>query len=300
MSSYENRSTGSVAEISAALREKMQRYLPEEGDYPLSTPRVTLHRRHETNVPENCFYRPIVGCTLQGTKRTVIGHQEYRYGADNCIVTGVDMPSINYITDASPQIPYLVLSLYLDIPLINQLLTQFPVQYVPVAGNAWISPSSPEVLHAFLRLLELEENAEQIPVLAPLILREIHFRLLTGPQGDLIRTICTVGTHSNRIAQAITWMRNNFKNPLEVDALAGTVHMSPPNFRKYFKMVTSMSPTEYHKRLRLYEAQRLMLEEQCGTVNACYAVGYESPNQFHREYKRLFGDTPQKSIRRLR
>lgn len=293
-----------VAHIGAVLCKKAQVYLPEAGDYPLTTAGVTLHRRHETNVPENCFYKPIVGMTLQGAKRTVIGKQEYRYGAHNCIVTGVDMPSINYITDASPQKPYVVISMYLDIQLIAQLTAQMadqlPTQRRNALGNSLISPSDPEVLKAFLRLVELEETPEQIAILSPMILREIHFRLLMGPQGNLLRTISVLGSQSHRIAQAITWLRDNFKNPLEVEELAETIHMSPPTFRKHFKQVTSMSPTEYHKRLRLYEAQRLMLEERSGVVNASYAVGYESPNQFNREYKRLFGDPPHKNVRQLR
>ena len=300
MKDNEHPAMSEIEQASALLREKFQHYLSEEGDYPLAIPNVTLHRRHETNTPENCFYRPIVGLTLQGAKRTVIGNREYRYGANNCIVTGVDMPSINYITDASPEKPYMVISLYLDIQLITQLAAQIPAKHNNVTGNSVISPSDPEVLKAFLRLVELEEKPEQIPVLAPMIVREIHFRLLAGPQGGLLRAISTLGTQSNRIAQAITWIRNNFKDPLEVDSLAGKVHMSLPNFRKHFKLLTSMSPTEYHKRLRLYEAQRLMLEESSDAVNASYAVGYESPNQFNREYKRLFGDPPQRNVSQLR
>lgn len=289
-----------LEEYAGLLLAKIGSYLAEEGDYPLTVPNVTLHRRHNTHTPENCFYRPIVGLTLQGAKRTVIGNREYRYGAGNCIVTGVDMPSINYITDASAERPYLVVSLYLDIHLVSQLAPQVPARAGNADGNSVVAPTDPEVLGAFLRLVELEEKPEQIPVLAPLIVREIHFRLLTGPQGNLLRAISTHGTQSNRIAQAINWIRNNFKNDLEVESLAGQVHMSPPTFRKHFKLVTSMSPTEYHKRLRLYEAQRLMLEENSDAINACYAVGYESAGQFNREYKRLFGDPPQRNVSRLR
>lgn len=295
-----NGPSAELEENTGVLLAKIGSYLTEEGDYPLSVPNVTLHRRHNTHTPENCFYKPIVGLTLQGAKRTVIGNREYRYGAGNCIVTGVDMPSINYITDASAERPYLVVSLYLDLHLVSQLAPQVPARAGNADGNSVVAPTDPEVLGAFLRLVELEEKPEQIPVLAPLIVREIHFRLLTGPQGNLLRAIGTHGTQSNRIAQAINWIRNNFKNDLEVEILAGQVHMSPPTFRRHFKLVTSMSPTEYHKRLRLYEAQRLMLEENSDATNACYAVGYESAGQFNREYKRLFGDPPQRNVSRLR
>ena len=133
-----------------------------------------------------------------------------------------------------------------------------------------------------------------------MIIREIHFRLLNGPQGELLRLTNTTGTLSNQVFRAITWIRNNFAAPLEVDSLARNVNMSPPSFRRHFREVTTMSPTQYLKRLRLYEAQRLMLEEESDAANASYAVGYESPSQFSREYKKLFGEAPQRDIARLR
>ena len=299
MSRDETTLKGEAGQITGLLRAQLQRHLQEQGDCPLAAG-VTFHRRHATNTPENCFYRPIFGLTLQGAKRTVIGKDEYRYGAGHCIVTGVDMPSINYITDASPEKPYMVVSLHLDFHLISQLVAQVPALPAKASGHSLVCPTDPEVLKAFLRLVSLEEKPEQIPVLAPMFIREIHFRLLTGAQGGLLRTICTVGSQSNRIAKAITWIRNNFKEPLEVEGLAGSVYMSVPTFRKHFKLVTSMSATEYHKRLRLYEAQRLMLEENSDAAKACYAVGYENPHQFNREYKRLFGDPPQRNVSQLR
>ena len=163
-----------------------------------------------------------------------------------------------------------------------------------------MSPTDPEVLRAFLRLMELLDRPEHIPVLAPITLREIHLRLLLGPQGELLRALNTQGTKSNQVFQGINWLRDNVKAPLDVDALARRLNMAPPTFRKHFKTVTGMSPGAYHKHLRLYEAQRLMLVETADAARAAYAVGYENLPQFYREYKRLFGAPPARDARRLR
>lgn len=149
-------------------------------------------------------------------------------------------------------------------------------------------------------LLELLDKPPQTPLLAPITVRGIHLLLLLGPQGDFMKAINTHGTRSNRVFQGINWLRDNFAQPLDVDGLARKVNMAPPTFRKHFKAVTSMSPTQYHKHLRLYEAQRLMLENRKDATSAGYAVGYESLTQFNREYKRLFGDPPQRNVSQLR
>jgi AraC-like DNA-binding protein len=209
---------------------------------------------------------------------------------------------MSYLTEASPEKPYLVISLDLDIHLTTQLVAQIPPSKVlggSFKGSA-VSPTDPEVLKAFLRLVELLDKPEQIPILSPIILREVHLLLLLGSQGNLLRAVNTYGTQSNHVFQSINWLRENFQKPLDVDELAKRVNMAPPTFRRHFKIVTSMSPTQYHKHLRLYEAQRLMLENNEGATSASYAVGYESLTQFNREYKRLFGDAPQRNMAQLR
>ena len=288
-----------IEETGRITRQIIEQYLTSEGDYSLKDLNLTLHRRDKTNIPENCFYKPIIGLILQGEKRTVIGNEEYRYGANVCIVTGVDMPSINYITKASAKKPYLVISHYLDIHLLSQLITHTPVNYDAVDGNSVIAPIDIDVLKAFLRLLELRENKEQILILAPMIKSEIYIRLLNGQHGNLLRSLCTSGTPNNHIARAISLLRNNYKDTLHVDTIASQVHMSSSSFRKHFKAVTSMSPTEYHKRLRLYEAQRLMLEDSLNVTHACHSVGFENPTQFYREYIKLFGESPKKNVNSL-
>lgn len=285
----------------ALLREMCLRRMPAPGDYPTPVPGFVLHRRDEPHKPENCFNRPILAVTVQGAKRTVVGGEEYRYGAGHCLLAGVDMPNMSHITDASPERPYLVLSLDLDSHLTARLAAGLPPARAREAlKSSAVSPTDPEVLRAFLRLMELLDRPEHIPVLAPITLREIHLRLLLGPQGELLRALNTQGTKSNQVFQGINWLRDNVKAPLDVDALARRLNMAPPTFRKHFKAVTGMSPGAYHKHLRLYEAQRLMLVEAADAARAAYAVGYENLPQFYREYKRLFGAPPARDARRLR
>lgn len=288
--------------IYARLREALLRRMPEQCDYPTPVPGFVLHRRDVINNPENCFNKPILAVTIQGSKRTVVGNEEYRYGAGNCLVAGVDMPNMSYITDASPEKPYLVISLDLDSNLTSQLAAQVPPSKTQPGSfsGAMVAPTDPEILKACLRLVELLDKPEQIPLLAPITVQDIHLMLLLGPQGGLLKTINTTGTQSNQVFQGINWLRDNFMQPLDVDELAKKVNMAPPTFRKHFKAVTTMSPTQYLKHLRLYEAQRLMLENAKDASSAGYAVGYESLTQFNREYKRLFGDPPQRNVSHLR
>jgi len=286
----------------AIIKDILLPRMPRAGDYPTSIEGFVLHRRDVANKPENCFNRPILAVTIQGSKRTVVGNEEFRYGAGNCLLAGVDMPNMSYLTGASPEKPYLVISLDLDSHLIARLAAQMPpseVRKTPSRGAA-VMPTDPAVLKTFLRMVELLDKPEQIPLLAPIMLQEVHLMLLLGPQGELLRSLNTVGTQNNQIFQCINWLRDNFKASLDVDMLAGRMNMAPSTFRKYFKAVTTMSPTQYHKHLRLYEAQRMMLVNNEDATRAGYDVGYESLTQFNREYKRLFGEPPQRNISQLR
>lgn len=285
------------------LKEKLLRWTPEPGRYPTAVEGLTIVRRDEVNQPENCFHKPLVGVIVQGFKRSIIGSEEYRYGENNCLVAGVDLPSVSYITEASPERPFLGLSLSLDKYLITQLAAEIPPSSRP--GNVSykgisIAEVDPDVLDAFLRLAELQEKPEQIPVLAPMIIREIHYRLLIGPQGERLRMLNTLGAPSNQIARTITWLRDNYRGTLQVDELARKVNMATSTFHRHFRELTTLSPLQFQKRLRLYEAQRLMLAENEDAAVAAMAVGYESPTQFNREYKRLFGEPPYRHVSRMK
>jgi len=285
------------------LKGKLLRWMPGTGRYPTAIEGLTIVRRDEANQPENCFYKPLVAVIVQGFKRSIIGSEEYRYGENHCLVTGVDMPSVNYVTVASQEQPFLGLSLILDKYLISQLAAEIPPSS-RLGNNSYkgmaVADVDPDVLDAFLRLAELLEKPEQISVLAPMIIREIHYRLLIGPQGERLRMVNTLGTQSNQIAKTITWLRDNYKEPLQVDELARNVNMATSTFHRHFREVTTLSPLQFQKRLRLYEAQRLMLAENEDAAVAALVVGYESPTQFNREYKRLFGEPPHRHVSQLK
>lgn len=292
-----------MAQANALLKQALLRQMPEPGKYPTAAKGFFLARHNEAQQAESCFYKPSAGLIVQGFKRSVVGSEVLCYGEMQCLVAGVDMPSTFYIAEASPQRPFLAVSLELDPCLISRLAAVSPPASAPAAGmggkSIYVHEVEPEILSAFLRLAELLEKPEQLPVLAPLIVREIHYRLLLGPCGAMLRQVNTLGTQSHQVARAVAWLRQNFSAPLRVEELASQVHMAPSTFYRRFKEVTTLSPLQYHKHLRLYEAQRLMLAESRDATEAALAVGYESPAQFNREYKRLFGAPPLRDIKRM-
>jgi AraC-like DNA-binding protein len=282
------------------LKEKILHALPVAGDFTPSIPGLTFFRRDTSNEGENCVYSPVVAVVIQGAKRSVIGNGEYQYGEDYCLIAGVDMPGISMVTKASKEKPLLSFSLVLDRHLIAQLLAE--------TGNASgnndpytavsLEKVQPDVLGAFGRLVDTIEKPEQMVILAPMIIREIHYRVLTGPQGGVLRTFGAIGTQGSRIAEAISWLRKNYAEPFSAGELANKVHMSLPTFNRYFRQVTSISPLQFQKRLRLLEAQRLMVAQGEDASRAAFAVGYESVTQFNREYKRFFGFPPRQDVNR--
>lgn len=290
-----------TARTNALLQQALLRRLPEPGKYPTAIRGFFLVRHNEPQAPESCFHKPLAGLIAQGCKRSVLGARQMRYGALQCLVSGVDMPSTFQITQASPQRPFLALSLELDPALLGRLAAVSPP--APACGrhesgaSISVHTAEPELICAFLRLVELLEKPQQLPVLGPLIVREIHYRLLVAPCGRMLRQVNTLGTQGHQVARAVAWLRRNFRAPLRVEELAGRVSMAPSTFYRRFKEVTTLSPLQYHKHLRLYEAQRLMLAESRDAGEAALAVGYESPAQFNRDYKRLFGAPPLRHVR---
>lgn len=288
--------------LNARLRAELLRRLPEPGLHSTAIDGLRLSRRNEVGKPEHCFDKPLVSIIVQGGKRAVMGSANIQYGENQCLVIGVDMPNAFQVTAASPEQPFLGVGLHLDKQLTAQLMTEIELGPEPeneTCMGVSVTDADSNLLDAFARLVELLNTPERVPVLAPMILREIHYFLLTGPQGVQLRRINTFGTQSNQISRAIAWMRHNFTEPVQIDDLARKVNMATSTFHRHFKDVTTLSPLQYLKRLRLYEAQRLMLVELQDAGSAGLAVGYESATQFNREYKRLFGDPPLRNIRSL-
>ena len=292
-----------LPELNDSLKEKLLKWLPEQSRLETPIPGLALTRHDENTSAIRCFYTPMIALVVQGFKRSMIGDHEANYGELHCVTVGIDMPGVFHITDASPQAPFLSLSVKLDRRIITQLITEVPSIVTAQEGEVTpivVDEAGKDLLQVFSRLVELLDTPSRIPVLAPMIIREIHYYLLCGSQGKCLRLFNTNGTQANQIAQAISWLRENYTSPLRMEELARYVNMTPSTFNRHFKEVTSLSPLQFQKRLRLYEAERLMLLEGKDAGTAALMVGYESGSQFNREYKRQFGAPPRKDIAKKR
>lgn len=288
-----------IAELNQLIAGKILPHTPEAGNWPTAIKGLILYRRDWNYRPENCFYPPAITAVIQGNRRSFLGKREYHYSEGECMIHSVDVPSVNYSTKAAPEKPFLSASLQVDRYLAARLAQEVPPPPASpgparTAENISIARVDTDVLEAFSRLVSLLDQPGHIQYLAPLIVSEIHYRIMTGPQGAFLRQVNTAGTQNNQIARAVMWLREHYREPLSVDELAKRVNMAPSTFYRHFKKITLLSPLQYQKNLRLHEAQRLILVEKKYVSTASTAVGYENPKQFSREYKRLFGELPSK------
>ena len=264
---------------------------------------LSLFRRERPSGLSCLSYEPCVCLVVQGAKRVFFGKDVCQYDAENYLMTSVHMPTMVQVVSASREKPCLGLRLELDRQEIFSLMTEFRLfqlrrkasERAMVSGRVTLP-----LLSAFQRLIGLEEDPEDIPVLAPLIRREIFYRLLTGELGERLRQIALEGSPSNQVARAIDWIREHYKHPLRIDFLAEHIGMSRSTFHHHFRSLTALSPLQFQKQLRLREARRLMLVERLDAAMASFEVGYESPSQFSRDYRKIFGNSPKKDISALR
>jgi len=278
--------------------------LTEGGElHTTAVPGLSLFRRIEPTEPITGVYEPSVCLVAQGAKRVLLGDDTYVYDAHHYLITSVHLPTVVQITEASPEKPYLGLRLMLDLREISQLMADSnlppPRTQQSSRGMATGEVTLPLVT-AFQRLIDLLAEQQDIPILAPVIQREIIYRLLVGDQGERLRQIASAGSQSQQIARAIDWLKGNFTQQLRIDDLAAQANMSSSTFHHHFRTMTALSPLQFQKQLRLREARRLMLAERMDAANAAFQVGYESPSQFSREYNRLFGAPPLRDITNLR
>jgi AraC-like DNA-binding protein len=270
---------------------------------PAALPGLAMFRSTQCTPPTCAMYEPSLCLVVQGRKRVAIGEQTLVYGARQFLVTSLNMPTLVQIEQASPDEPYLGLALSLDLREINRLLLEGQLPHAPAgaAGPAMaIGRLRWPLLRAVQRLVELLDEPQSIPVVAPLVQREILYWLLASDLGPRLQQTLSVGTQGHQIARAVDWLRAHFAEPLRIDDLAAEVRMSTSSFHRRFKAMTAMSPLQYQKRLRLGEARRLMFAEGLDASTAAFRVGYESVSQFSREYSREFGAPPMRDIAGLR
>jgi AraC-like DNA-binding protein len=285
------------------IAKSIARWTDQEDHLETAIPGLSLYRREEPTQPTSGLYEPSICLVVQGAKRVVLGDDAYVYDAHHFLITSVDLPTVWQIIEASREKPCLGLVMKLDQREISQLMVDShlpPPRAQQSSRGMAVGLVTLPLLTAFQRLLDLLAEPKDIPILAPLIQREISYRLLVGDQGARLRQIASAGSQSRQIARAIDWLKGNFTMPLRIDDLATQVNMSTSTFHHHFRALTAMTPLQYQKWLRLNEARRLMLTERLDATNAAFQVGYESPSQFSREYSRLFGAPPLRDITGLR
>lgn len=289
--------------LQADLAQTIGAHAEVPGDFPTAIAGLGFFRREQPSSPLVCMVEPSVILVAQGEKQLWVGGEGFLYDTSRFLLTSLDLPANSEVLQASPERPCLGLSFKLDVQMLAELAAHSePPSYRDGAERKGVGIGSvtQPMLLAFQRLLALLDEPQAIPVLAPLIQREIHFRLLQSDQAPRLRKITAVDGQGYRIAKAIDWLKINYTSPLRVEELAARVQMSAPTFHHHFRQLTTMSPLQYQKWLRLTEARRLMLNEQQDASSAAFKVGYESPSQFSREYSRLFGAAPKRDIVALR
>jgi AraC-like DNA-binding protein len=296
-----------VARVLSPYREMVSiiaRFAKSDGECSTPIGNLFFARRSSPTQPLHTAQWPCFALVVQGAKSLGLGAEVHRYGVGDYLVVSIDLPVLSRVTQASTETPHLGLGMAIAPDRLKEIIGRVGVARPTILAHEMrgiaVNKAPPDLLDATVRLLRLLDRPEDIPALAPLIEQEILYRLLTGPFGPRLLQIATTETPSNRIAQAVAWLRENFTRPLRIEALAERVGMSVSSLHHHFKAVAAMTPMQYQKQLRLHEARRLMLMEHLDVGTAGYKVGYESPSQFSREYHRLYGLSPMRDITALR
>lgn len=274
-----------------------------DGVHPTPIPRLSLIRSSQPTEPLHALHEPALCIVARGRKQVMVGETIYEYDPTHYLVVSVDVPIIGQVIEASAAQPYLCLRLDLDPVALSALILDAGADGSAndlLGSSLQLDAVTPELLNAAVRLLRLLASPRDIGVLAPLAEREILYRLLHSPQGGRLRQIARADSKLQQINRAIGWIKKNFREPFSIDHVAAEARMSASALYDHFKTVTAMSPLQYQKQLRLQEARRLMVALSVDAATASHEVGYESPSQFSREYRRLFGAPPVRDVARLR
>jgi len=282
------------------LADRIARLAPEDGMHPTAIPQLYLVRISSPQPCSPVLYEPRLGVIAQGSKLVMLSGETYRCDPLHYLVVSMTLPVIGQVIEATPEKPYLSLRLDIDLDELSALMLDAEPPAHNIDRGLYVARADISLLDASLRLMRLLENPRDLRVLAPASLREIFYRVLIGDLGHRLRDLATAGSRSNRIARAVSHLRERYQQPLIIDELARTLHMSASSLHHQFKAATTMSPLQFQKQLRLHEARRLMLMEGLEANTAAHRVGYESPSQFSREYKRLFGAPPRAEIVQVR
>ena len=286
-------------QLAATIAELTDR----DGGYETAIPGVYLSRFSSTIAPRHPIDRALFCVVAQGMKSVLFSGQRYVYDASKYFVVSVDLPLLGQILEATKEKPCLGLTIELDFNEIGSLILEAGLPSPPDSSkqrSLFVSALDEELLNAVTRLVCLLKKPAQIPILAPLLRREIFYKLLLSEQSGSMRRMVSENSQVGRIAAGLKWLKQNATRPIRMEELAREVNMSPSSMHAWFKAVTTMSPLQFQKQLRLQEARRLLLSETTDATTVSQRVGYESTSQFSREYRRLFGFPPLRDIERIR
>jgi AraC-like DNA-binding protein len=285
------------------LLDLAMKYCSREGSHTTPLPELKVVRRDRTSDAVPGRYAALVCLVLQGEKKVWSGRKVFRYNPENYLVSCVDVPAIFQVTKASPEHPYVGLTLELQPSMVYEILHEssiMEIQEEDSVGGFYVEKVTTDLADAFARLMKSLENKDELKILAPSIVREIHYRLMHSRYRSKIRQLGVVGSKTQRIGKVVEHLQKEYADPLKVTDLARMANMSPSAFHLHFRHVTNMSPLQYQKQIRLQEARRILSIETTDAASVAFKVGCESPSQFSREYRRLFGQPPMRDMERLR
>ncbi|KQW25448.1 hypothetical protein ASC71_21215 [Rhizobium sp. Root1240] len=291
-----------IEHMQQTLANGFSRWAPNEGATYTQVPGLTFHRHTSPTIPYVGMMEASLSLVISGRKRVVLGSNCYDYGSTHFLLTSIDLPVTAWVTQASVGDPYFGILLRIDLSLVRTLISEIPHETrgeAPLLGIA-SSAVTPDLLEALSRLCRLTERPNEIDLFAQSIRREIIYRLIMSPVGTRLALLASMEGASSSIIRALEWLKQHFRERQSISHLADIAHMGVSTFHRHFKQVTGVSPVQYRKRLQLNEARRLMIVAGLDAASSAYDVGYESPAQFSREYRREFGQSPISSVIGLR
>jgi AraC-like DNA-binding protein len=290
----------------AGLVEAVRRYTETQaGKSPYATAieGLTILRSDHERRPNHLIFKPALCIVVQGAKWAIFGNKRFDYRAGQALVVSFEMPALGTVAEASPSEPYLGIILEFDLAVMRAVLAELntpPRPSVEVGPRVFVTDFDGPLADCALRMVRLLDTPGAVPLLYPAIMREICYWLLTGPHaGEVVRMVLA-NSRAQGVIHAIHRLRDRFAKAIRIDELASIAQLSPSAFHRQFKAITSMTPLQYQKQLRLLEARRLMVAGDANVETAAFQVGYESTSQFSREYSRMFGRSPRRDIASLR
>ncbi|MBM7045317.1 MULTISPECIES: AraC family transcriptional regulator [Rhizobium] len=294
--------------MSSALRDAITQFIEasdhgDSGIFPTGIDGLHIMRSTELRMPHAMIYRPALCVIVQGAKQLMLHDRVIDYSEMQALVISIELPASGRVVQASVEKPYIAISIEFDVGMMREVMEQLDTPPKPTGGaglGIFVEDLSQSLADCLVRLTRLLATPKAIPVLYPAIMREICFWLLTGPNGGEVCKLGLPDSQTRRIADAIRLLRDNFAEPVRIEQLAAAARMSPSSFHQHFKTLTSMTPLQYQKQMRLLEARRLMVAGHANVESAAYRVGYESASQFSREYTRMFGTPPKRDVAEMR